>query len=320
LFVKLKPSKRTVSTVDERVSDADLKRVRTGSMASNGSSFATGPPALGGNGSFWEFEVEDNGVGMTPDIQSKIFEPFMQADQALTRKFGGTGLGLSICRQLAHALNGSISVSSELGVGSTFTLRVPLRLGRKRPGSHPVSTGEFSVATVSGIPRRSSLPKDVHDIPEPANPKSLFAVMPGLRILIAEDNIVNQEVMKRMLLLESVLHVECANNGKQAVEKVGEAIKAGYHYDIIFVDLQMPVMNGMEAVRIMRTTLAYTYPIVALTAFADEATAKQCREAAMDDILVKPVLRERLQAILAKHCTKNDVATAANKISDLASN
>jgi osomolarity two-component system sensor histidine kinase SLN1 len=144
--------------------------------------------------------------------------------------------------------------------------------------------------------------------------------MPGLRILIAEDNIVNQEVMKRMLLLESVLHVECASNGKQAVEKVGEAIKAGYHYDIIFVDLQMPVMNGMEAVRMMRTTLGYTYPIVALTAFADEATAKQCREAAMDDILVKPVLRERLQAILAKHCTKNDVATAANKTSDLASN
>lgn len=312
LFQKLKSSKRSFAAFDqESGSEFDGERPRAGSVGSNNSSTVSasvppssaptaGPSAQ--SGSFWEFEVEDNGVGMAPDVQDKIFEPFVQADQALTRQFGGSGLGLSICRQLAEALHGSIFMHSELGVGSTFTLRVPLRIGRKRPSSHPVSTGEYSL----GVQPRNSVSRDF--LPKDAAGASVAAKSKrplDLRVLIADDNNVNVEVMKRMLLLESVAQVDCVGDGKQAITKVEEAIRTGQHYHIVFVDLKMPVMNGLDAVKVIRETLGYPYPIVALTGFSDEATAKTCLDARMDDVLVKPVLREQLQAILRKHCSSD---------------
>lgn len=133
--------------------------------------------------------------------------------------------------------------------------------------------------------------------------KTVQIISPKSRILVAEDNLINQDVIRRMLKLEGIKDIEMAMNGEQAVYRVEESIRAGLSYDIVFLDIQMPRMDGLQACRIIRNQLAYEYPIVALTAYADQDSARQCFEAGMDNFLEKPIRREKLYNILHQYCS-----------------
>jgi osomolarity two-component system sensor histidine kinase SLN1 len=272
-----------------------------------------------------EFEVEDTGPGIDESLQQTVFEPFTQGDQALSKKFGGTGLGLSICRQLSDVLGGTITLRSKVAVGSTFIVRVPLRQQRivslSLSRSRETMGSETSLGSVMSdaekepkhkassskvgrpvprsyftIPKRTVAPKDSSE--EPMVETSAASI----RILIAEDNVINQEIIKRMLRLEGVKEIEWALDGEQVVAKVEEAIKGGVHYDLVFMDVQMPKMNGIDATKVIRGTLGYPYTIIALTAFADKDTESMCLDVGMNGILTKPIMRLALHDILLKFC------------------
>ncbi|MHB1372343.1 MAG: PAS domain-containing hybrid sensor histidine kinase/response regulator [Thauera sp.] len=204
------------------------------------------------------FEVTDTGIGIDQDQSRRIFQPFEQADPSTTRKYGGTGLGLAISRRLAELMGGRIGVESAPGKGSTFWVEVPLQA---RPGGDP-QPGAAARATVCGEGRR----------------------LLGRRILLAEDNPVNREVAAT-ILRETGATVDTAENGQEAVDMA----KAS-HYDLILMDLQMPVMDGITATRLLRSSDAFRdLPIVAMTANAFAEDRKLCIDAGMNDHIPKPV-------------------------------
>nr|WP_279639170.1 ATP-binding protein [Sphingomicrobium sediminis] len=215
-------------------------------------------------------DVIDSGIGIGKAKREMVFQSFGQADATTARKFGGSGLGLSISRNLAELMDGSLEVESELGVGSTFTIRLPIK--------------EVAV-------------RKLEDMAEARRASS-----PGKgRVLIAEDNEVNQMLSKAMcerLGLES----DIAENGREAVEKIELARETGHLHDLILMDLQMPEMDGLEATRNLRAIGydAERLPIVALTANAFREDIDACLAAGMQDHLTKPVRLEDMQAMLAK--------------------
>lgn len=179
-------------------------------------------------------------------------------------------------------------------------------------GSKPVTPGSSGNASTPGGPSNqgilaSSTASTTNTITTPgAGTKTSAAggstISITARILVAEDNLINQDIIRRMLRLEGVKDIDMAMNGEQAVLRIEDAIRAGIHYDIVFLDVQMPRMDGLEAARIIRTQLGYPYPIVSLTAYADADSAQQCRDAGMNDFLEKPVNRERLREVLMRYC------------------
>lgn len=211
------------------------------------------------------FVVRDTGVGIPSDRLEAIFDAFTQADGSITRRFGGTGLGLTISRQLVELMRGRIRAESTLGRGSTFTVTLPLEPAR--------ASGERSDA-VAPLPRSES----------PA------------RILVAEDNRVNQLVIRR--LLESLGHqVRMVSDGQQAVDAVAEE-----RFDLVLLDLQMPVLDGLEAARRIRAREAggARLPLVALTAHGMESHRRETQEAGMDGYLTKPISLDALVEALAR--------------------
>ncbi|MBS0333000.1 MAG: response regulator [Proteobacteria bacterium] len=214
--------------------------------------------------------VRDTGVGIAPENVSKLFAKFDQLDSSTTRRFGGTGLGLAICRELASLMHGEIGVSSELGLGSTFTLRAPLRyLGEEKAlAAAPGSSGDGGAAAIA------------------------------LRVLAAEDNAVNQLVLKTLLHQMGVEPV-VVDNGQLAVE----AWKAG-DFDVILMDIQMPVMDGLTAtgqIRMLeRAGGRPRTPIVALTANAMSHHIDQYVVAGMDGHVAKPIQAAELFAALSR--------------------
>jgi signal transduction histidine kinase/DNA-binding NarL/FixJ family response regulator/HPt (histidine-containing phosphotransfer) domain-containing protein len=217
--------------------------------------------------------VRDSGIGIAPDRLTRLFSDFVQADASIHRQYGGTGLGLAICKRLVDQMGGAISVESVPGRGSTFSFQVSLPL-----------------ADIADLEQRNA----------PDTPlgfgESLALLGRPLRVLIAEDNATNQFVVTRMLR-EFQIDLQIAHNGVEAVA----AAKQG-NFDVIFMDMRMPEMDGLEATRLIRAqggALA-SLPIIALTAnaFADDVRA--CREAGMNDFVAKPIRKRILVEKLAK--------------------
>jgi len=222
------------------------------------------------------FEVEDTGIGIPREKQKQVFEAFMQADGASTRRFGGTGLGLAITRQLAQLLGGKLTVKSRDGEGSIFSLKIDAGVDVK---SQPLLDAyEFL-----------SLVNQKADISKTAQWDSFFG-----KVLVAEDSQTNQ-VLINLLLERLGLQVTIAQDGKDAVERA-----LHQHFDMIFMDIQMPNMNGYEATRILREH-GVMIPIVALTAHAMKGDDQKCLAAGCDDYLTKPVEHKKLIEVIRKH-------------------
>ncbi|SEJ02463.1 His Kinase A (phospho-acceptor) domain-containing protein [Dyadobacter sp. SG02] len=215
------------------------------------------------------FEVTDTGIGIENERLETIFERFRQAEDSTTRHFGGTGLGLSIVRDLVHLQDGHISLSSEPGMGTSVKVTIPYR-----------------IAVVG-----DSLPTD-------ARMDDVHPQRPGLRVLIVEDHIINQGLMMR-LLEERRIVSRVAANGHEAIE-----ILRHQPFDLVFMDIQMPGMDGYTATRIIREELKLAIPVIAMTAHAMEGEKEKCIRLGMDDHIAKPVRESELDRILT-HFTKN---------------
>jgi len=224
------------------------------------------------------FEVRDTGVGMSSDQVERIFHPFVQADSSTTRKYGGSGLGLTISKTLALLLGGDLTCESEPGQGSMFRVTID-------PGA------------LDGVRRLEHFPEE-----SLAGREALPLVGPGpdLRgtVLLAEDVAVNRRLIST-ILLRAGIRVEEAENGRVAVEKAMAAREAGQPFDIIFMDMQMPEMDGYEATRTLRRT-GYLRPIVALTSHSMSGERQRCLDAGCDEYMTKPIDRLVLLQVLSR--------------------
>jgi CheY-like chemotaxis protein/anti-sigma regulatory factor (Ser/Thr protein kinase) len=223
----------------------------------------------GGAPDVLRFSVTDTGVGIDAEARRRLFRSFEQADASTTRRFGGTGLGLAICKQLASLMGGEVGVESEVGRGSTFWFTA--RMSRS-PRPALASTPPAPTADAGPMPA-------------------------GLRILVAEDNEINQLLITGLLRKRGYTATS-VTDGRQAVD----AVKAG-QYDLVFMDCQMPEMDGYEAAAAIRAwerdqSDGRRARIVALTAGALTGDADACRAAGMDDYLTKPLVPARLDAVL----------------------
>ena len=226
-----------------------------------------------------QFEVRDTGLGMTPDVMSKLFSAFTQADASVTRKFGGTGLGLSISQRLAQILSGEITVESEPGVGSRFYLTVAVGL----PAAAPSPAAPSSAA----------------ESPPVKKPPSMELLPAGTRILLVEDGPDNQRLIS-LLLKKAGAEVIMVDNGELGVRAAWEAKQSGGPFDVILMDMQMPVLDGYQATARLRQE-GYTAPIIALTAHAMSGDRQKCLDAGCNDYALKPIERATLMAIIRKH-------------------
>ena len=234
---------------------------------------------LEAEGSPLRFDVVDTGIGISNEQMAVLFQPFTQADASTTRQFGGTGLGLSISRRLAQMLGGEITVASRAGQGSTFTLRTAIGDRTGVPYITPQTTSwPGGRAAVEGQASRLEC-----------------------RILLAEDGPDNQRLIAH-LLRRAGATVEVVENGRQAVAAALGAQPLPRPFDIILMDMQMPVMDGYTAVRQLRES-GYTGPIVALTANAMAGDREKCLDAGCDDYAVKPIDRAVLFETLQRHLT-----------------
>ncbi len=212
--------------------------------------------------------VSDTGPGVPPETQARLFTPFSQGDSSTTRRFGGTGLGLSICRQLAQLMGGNVGMESTPGHGSTFWAELPL------PGTAPAS--RLSSTEAGDLVKLS-----------------------GARVLMAEDNPVNMMIVVAMLEHWGV-QVAQAEDGRAAVDAVHAAAREGRPFDIVVMDVQMPIMGGHEAARELRRHYdAAALPILALTAAALVSERDEALDAGMNGFLTKPIDANKLRHTLA---------------------
>ena len=236
------------------------------------------------------FEVGDTGIGMSPAERLRLFHAFAQADTSTSRKYGGSGLGLIITKQLVELMGGHIEVSSTPGQGSCFRVEIAVQ-PCVPPARGPVMTAdegarELQAEAAMGImpaPPTQGTPR----APEPSH-------LRGKRLLLVEDNAINQEIIKGFLQ-GTGLRIEVASDGQQGVE-----LFQGAPCDLILMDIQMPVMDGYETARRIRA-LDPRVPIIALTANAFPEAMEKSRLAGMDAHLVKPVARAQLLTVLAQH-------------------
>lgn len=227
------------------------------------------------------FVIKDTGIGMSQEQLEKIFKPFIQADSSTSRRFGGTGLGLSLSRQLATLLNGQLTVSSEKGKGSMFTFSIRLDEKDNEALINSLDEARLTADDVStNVPTRKQLKGDV---------------------LLAEDNITNQELI-RMYLEKMGARVTCADNGAIAV-----SLAQQHKYDLIFMDMQMPVMSGIDAVLHLRK-MNYNGPIVMLTANVTSDDKARCLEAGANEFVTKPIVRQALFETTGRYLENREAA------------
>ena len=214
-----------------------------------------------------EFKVTDTGIGIEPEYLETIFQEFSQADSSVSRKFGGTGLGLSICRNLVQLMGSEIKLTSQKNKGTTtcFTLRLPIGTA--------------------------------HDLPQPEYPTAQAAELRqhlrGKQVLLVEDNLFNRQIAKSFLSQAGVQVAE-AEHGGRAVELLRRQ-----NFDLILMDVQMPVMNGYTATSVLRQQLGITTPIIALTANAINGEREKCLAAGMNGYLAKPFQEAQLLQVLS---------------------
>ena len=230
------------------------------------------PPSL-------RFDVIDTGIGMTQEQASRLFQPFTQADASTTRKFGGTGLGLTISKRLAEMLGGDITVSSAAGKGSTFSVSV--------------ETGPLG-----GVQILENVAEAVAERRQKAEASVAPAVKLDCRILLAEDGPDNQRLIS-FVLKKAGADVTLAENGLIARDKALAAEEAGEPFDVILMDMQMPVMDGYTATQDLRD-FGYTRPIIALTANAMTGDDEKCFRAGCDGYATKPIDRAKLFATITR--------------------
>lgn len=228
--------------------------------------------------SMLQVSVIDTGIGMSDEQAKNIFRPFKQADASISRRFGGTGLGLSLSRRLAELLGGDLSVKSIEGKGSIFTLNLKLEFTADMPI-------EFVHANATARSKEDAM-QAVNSQPK----------LQG-EILVAEDNEANQQIIKRFLEIMGA-SVTIAANGEIAVEQAKQR-----RYDLIYMDMQMPIMSGIDAVITLRDQ-NYQGPIVMLTANATLEYRTQCKQAGCEDFVTKPIDRQKLYEVTAKYLPK----------------
>jgi two-component system, sensor histidine kinase and response regulator len=210
------------------------------------------------------FEIKDTGIGIMPSQLQRLFQPFAQVDSSVTRKYGGIGLGLSISQRLVELMNGRITVESQPGGGSTFTFTILTR------------------------------PVQVRTIPANSPTIPLLAEKYPLRVLLAEDNPINQQLA--LVILNKMGYDPCvAANGKEVLDHMRKAA-----FDLIFMDVQMPEMDGLEATRRIRTGTGRQPVIIAITANVTRQDREECLAEGMNDYLSKPVDLDQLTYMLEK--------------------
>lgn len=233
------------------------------------------------------FEVEDTGPGLSGEQMARLFQSFEQADLSVARKFGGSGLGLAISKQLAELMGGKVGVDSVLGQGSTFWAWVNVEIAAvdlAAPASPPVAGLETAPAGIS-----------------------------GLRILLAEDNLLNQQIARELLEEYGVL-IEVANNGREAIDWLQRE-----HFDCVLMDMRMPEMDGVEATRRIRANPPWrAIPIIAMTANARTEDRNECLQAGMNDFISKPVEPAQFFRILLKWLHPADPAMAGEALAQSA--
>ena len=235
------------------------------------------------DGVLLHFAVTDTGIGLSKEQMASLFQSFQQADSSTTRKYGGTGLGLAISKKLAGLMGGDVGVQSSLGQGSTFWFTVRMGIGKASESSLvPLPTlpghGDAGAATVPAAP---------------------LAAVRGARVLLVEDNDINQRVATE-ILEDAGFVVDVADNGLVAVDRV----RVG-HYDLVLMDMQMPVMDGLAATLEIRklggrVEGGHRLPIVAMTANAMPSDRQRCMDAGMDDFLTKPIEPDDMCAVVAR--------------------
>ncbi len=235
------------------------------------------PATNGGQGAL-RFTVRDTGIGIAPSQLERIFDGFSQAEASTARRYGGSGLGLAICRRLVQMMGGTLRVDSVEGAGSTFSFDLPLQAAPAPMLSLPAlpATAAAGVETATGA----------HG---PA--------LAGLRLLLVEDNAINQQVA-RELLCHAGASVDVAEHGQAALD----ALAAGGQYDCVLMDVQMPLMDGYQATRLIRERLGMTaLPIIAMTANAMLSDREEAFRAGMNDHIGKPFDLGQLLATIARH-------------------
>ncbi len=239
---------------------------------------------LPGNQPMMQFDVIDMGIGLTEKETQNLFQQFSQAETSTTRRFGGTGLGLAISKRLAEMLGGDVTlVKSQPGLGSQFRVTI--------------ATGSVEGVGMLEMPNLLTLQESGRK--ETIGPRvTPSAFLPG-RILLAEDGPDNQRLISH-ILSKAGAEVAIVDNGKKAVDATRAAAKAGRPFDLILMDMQMPVMDGYEATMALREE-GYTGWIVALTAHAMASDRQKCLNAGCNDYATKPIQRKEFFATLAKY-------------------